>query len=916
MLTACTIIACNYLPFVRVLTDAFFAHHPDGRFTVLLIDDEEQRLVTPDARVDWRRLSDLGLDSRDVHRLAGIYDVTELATAVKPLFLRRLLEQGASSVIYLDPDICIYAPLDAAADLAAQHGVVLTPHTMHPVPQDGLQVDGLVILASGVYNLGFIAVGAGAGPFLEWWWQATRRHALVDLRQGLFTDQRWIDFVPCFFEPCIFKDPGWNVAYWNLHARTLTDEGDRYTVDGSALRFFHFSGFDPERPWLLSKNQGERPRILLSERPALARICGEYAQALQAAGVRSIKDTPYGWSTAACGLPMSTRLRRLYWSAVRAAEVDGAEEPPSPFDANHPEAFLDWLRAPAADGPTAVSRFLYSIYQERPDLRMEFPDLRGADARRFADWIWLDSDIKEQIPIDLLPPAPMPASPNPELQAAPLQPGINVVGYFRAELGIAEAARQLTNAIEAAGIPFATSTYTATLSRQAHAFDDRSGKGAAFDINLLCINADSTRQYAQAAGPGVFSGRYTIGFWFWELEQFPPSMHHAFDFVDEVWAATDFVAGAIRAVTQKPVVTIPLPVRIPERAPELTPERIRIRFGLPDRFLFLFMFDFLSIVERKNPLGLVEAFTKAFSPGEGPVLVVKTINGHLRLNELERLRAAVASRPDIVVIDGYYTGAEVDALVALCNCYVSLHRSEGLGLTLAEAMALGKPVIATGYSGNLHFMTAENSYLVDFQVGAVPDGCAPYPKGAVWADPDVDHAARLMREVYDRPELAANRSQRGAADIRARHTTAASASAIAARIGEIRRIREDSISRRETAPAAQPAIPQALPLETLLPHLEALVTPKISAGGTLSGLRLAAQRALFAVLRPYWFQQRHLQQQLIAALRHAAQAIRREQEVRTRLDARIRELTGALAANAREIRDLRASVDRDDQRDE
>lgn len=123
MLNACTIIACNYLPFVRVLAESFFVHHPDGRFTVLLVDDERRECEPGDDRVDWRRLSDIGLERDEVHRLAGIYDVTELATAVKPLLLRRLLDEARGQVIYLDPDIRIYGSLEEVARLAARHGI-------------------------------------------------------------------------------------------------------------------------------------------------------------------------------------------------------------------------------------------------------------------------------------------------------------------------------------------------------------------------------------------------------------------------------------------------------------------------------------------------------------------------------------------------------------------------------------------------------------------------------------------------------------------------------------------------------------------------------------------------------------------------------------------------------------------------
>ena len=298
MVTACSIIARNYLAHARVLAASFFAHHPQGRFTLLLIDDEGRQFSGADESFRCLRLSDIGLDSSQIGQLAAIYDVTELATAVKPRFLRHLLGEGASDVIYLDPDIKIYGPLDEASRLARQHGIVLTPHTTIPFVRDGRWVNDFHILAAGVYNLGFIAVGPGAEPFIDWWWERTQREARIDPTQMMFTDQRWVDFVPSFYDHVILKDPTYNVAYWNLHGRDLSWNGTGYLVDGKPLTFFHFSGFDGRRPHLLSKHQGERPRILLSERPALARICRDYLTSLVGAGLSRESTLPYGWHAA------------------------------------------------------------------------------------------------------------------------------------------------------------------------------------------------------------------------------------------------------------------------------------------------------------------------------------------------------------------------------------------------------------------------------------------------------------------------------------------------------------------------------------------------------------------------------------------------------------------------------------------
>jgi glycosyltransferase involved in cell wall biosynthesis len=209
------------------------------------------------------------------------------------------------------------------------------------------------------------------------------------------------------------------------------------------------------------------------------------------------------------------------------------------------------------------------------------------------------------------------------------------------------------------------------------------------------------------------------------------------------------------------------------------------RLGVPEGFLFLFVFDYLSTVQRKNPVGLIEAFRQAFAPGEGPQLLIKTINGPLRPLSEEEVLWAAHGREDIHVVDRSLSGEELDGLMAACDCYVSLHRAEGFGLTLAEAMAIGKPAIATGYSGNVDFMNERNSYLVDYTIGRVGPECEIYPPEGEWADPSVEHAAKLMREVYADRDEAARRGARAAADIARALSAEATGAAMRARLQEL-----------------------------------------------------------------------------------------------------------------------------------
>jgi len=225
----------------------------------------------------------------------------------------------------------------------------------------------------------------------------------------------------------------------------------------------------------------------------------------------------------------------------------------------------------------------------------------------------------------------------------------------------------------------------------------------------------------------------------------------ALEHVDELWVGSEFVAGAFRAVTDTPVRTVPIPV------PEPHASRLgRADLGLPlDRFVFLVTFDHLSVTERKNPLGAIAAFRRAFpdpQPG-GPVLVVKSLNREHRREIHDRLRLAAAGRDDIVVVDRHLDRADQMALIREADCLVSLHRSEGLGLHLLEAMWLGTPTLATRYSGNVDFMHDGNSALVDATLIGVTNGEGYLPEQGEWADPDLDQAAEWMRRLAAEPDL-------------------------------------------------------------------------------------------------------------------------------------------------------------------
>jgi glycosyltransferase involved in cell wall biosynthesis len=304
-------------------------------------------------------------------------------------------------------------------------------------------------------------------------------------------------------------------------------------------------------------------------------------------------------------------------------------------------------------------------------------------------------------------------------------------------------------------------TYNKTKSRQSKKYlTDDIGR---YNVVVTAVNAELLQPVQKKFGLDFFRDTYVIGQWFWELETAPDWYKDAYKFVDELWAPTQFIKEMLQRNAPRDVVITHMPLLL--QTPKVNTALSRFDFGLDSRFLFLFVFDFRSVMKRKNPLGLVAAFRKAFQPNEGPVLVIKCVNGEKRPSEFSDLLSAVAGMDDIVIINEYFEAETSAALINLCDCYVSLHRSEGLGLTIAEAMLLGKPVIATGYSGNLDFMSPDTSYMVPWKRVKVGKGAEAYSSRATWAEPNIDVAAEMMRNVYENPEQARAKALAGQRDL-------------------------------------------------------------------------------------------------------------------------------------------------------
>jgi glycosyltransferase involved in cell wall biosynthesis len=343
--------------------------------------------------------------------------------------------------------------------------------------------------------------------------------------------------------------------------------------------------------------------------------------------------------------------------------------------------------------------------------------------------------------------------------------GVNVFAYARGQSGLGESARLYVRALLGEGYPVAVHNIDINIP---HGMDDVSleghiGMDTPYGVNLVFVNPDCLGDAIASVGRERLAGRYTIACWFWELEKFPEEWLPALKMVDEIMVSSGFIGEVIRSVTDKPMLHVPLPVDEVDDS-GLT----RADLGLEDdAFIFLNSFDFNSFLTRKNPFAVIDAFRHAFTDGRADVrLLIKSSNGHRHPDKLRELLDATAGDWRILVRDEVIDRNDVQALQRCADAYVSLHRAEGFGLGLAECMRLGKPVIATAWSGNMEFMTPENSCLVNYRLVPVGEGEYLHYVGQRWADPDVNHAATYMRRLVDDREFAARIGAQAAIDIR------------------------------------------------------------------------------------------------------------------------------------------------------
>jgi len=557
------------------------------------------------------------------------------------------------------------------------------------LPADGLAPTEADLMADGLYSTSVAVFASDALPALEW--------LASNLTGGAKVGQV-LSRAAQIFGANESSDESIGVGRWrwNSAAPALLDVAE----------------YKASSPWTLDANAKSAMRIELLGHPDRQQVMA--LSAAQLAGERTPLCLPGG-------LAVDVITRQVV--------ADSAELPPAPWTAA--EQFRAWL----------APRYWRALHDQRADLRTAFPDPTGRSAESFRSWC-RGAFSFDDVPLLLSSPE---HEHSPVIVAEQLRDdGLNLVGYFTRQSGLGDVVRRIGEAVAQADVSHCTvaTQRTASPSESAPSIDNR----IEFTNSVCVVTADQFPFLADDF-PQLFAAtRRMIGYWFWELEHVPLHMRQSIALVDEIWAGSQFVTDAFAAVSPVPVRHVPIPIAEPSLSSRQRSD-FQALADAGDRPVFLTVLDHLSVTERKNPVGIIEAFRHAFRPDEGPLLVIKTMNGHQRWSSHQRVLAAADGRGDIRVWDTTLDRSDQMALVGAADCMVSLHRSEGLGLHLAEAMWLGTPTIATRYSGNLDFMNDDNSLLIDFELVNVEYGEGVYPAVAKWASPNLEQTADALRRL-------------------------------------------------------------------------------------------------------------------------------------------------------------------------
>ena len=516
-------------------------------------------------------------------------------------------------------------------------------------------------------------------------------------------------------------------------------------MDGTPLIFFHFSGINPKNKRRLSKHTELFNGDIA---PALTALISHYIEKYHQnlAKIGNINKV-YHYEYFSNGLFIPTFIRQ-YYRELNFSYLD------NPFDTFHHylnEINLEILRR----SQCFITNLMYALWSQREDLKGAFPLDNCNSVENYCRWfiqhayLYKIDEFFLKIPLDFLAKT-LSYSPllNQRDKVYTDQSLVAILGYLKAETGVGNTARLLAKSLEQTGILIEglDIDINVVARREDYSVEHLLRSQINAPVHIYKVNADQLGIVKHHLAQSIYGGDYNIAVPLWELSIFPSEWLENFVGIQEVWAESEFVRAALQAKLNIPVYYFPPAVSL-----SCFEKRNRDYFNLPvDKFLFHFNFDFSSYSTRKNPYAVISAYRRAFlhQSCEVPTALVIKVRGYDPDNQqFEQLKNYICDESDIIIIHQQLSHGDTLALMECCDCYVSLHRSEGFGLTLAEAMLLNKPVISTNFSSTRDFLNPTTGFPIAYQLVPLQAGDYPFFENQYWADPDIDHAAWTMRQV-------------------------------------------------------------------------------------------------------------------------------------------------------------------------
>ena len=814
-----TVSARKNFGFVLNLYDSIMANSPGINCFIWYMSDTSQT-KHPLAVSDFAEINDIintkknftmvtmeemasKLDKFESLKMAFMFDLEELQTAIKPFAFRYTFQEfGARSAMFFDSDIWVTNSLKDIQYKLSNRSAVVTPYVL----EEGGKQDHLKILFAGIVNSGFVGLSNTelSANFLLFWCEQVVLYGFVDLKLDMHFDQSWGYAIPTFDHDdyYVIRDNRYNIAHWNLHergARLHMNDGiphyeDPVTKKDVPTVFLHFSGLPLFEAYDMHGIR-QQTRFNLDDFPRFGAILETYVANLVAHNCIHYRELPYGYGKFDNGEEIKQWMRGLYAVLVfpyskGMIELDKPKtESIMPFvkwsfqnDEKYENPFAsfnDYLLQTTVTSPVDMKGDFYFsslediVWETRADLKKAYPDPKNNDYWAWKEWMVARSPVKDKMMdsqfFDRWASTFMYNMNNhAEIHKVVYNEsdlGVNIFGWHTGLFSIGISAKNLYLAAEAAGVP-ANAIHANIVPDNKFILPSQLGynltRDGSLPVNFVIMNSDCTMRFKSYMPVLVRITKYTIGYWAWELDQFPEAYAKNLKDFDEVWCPSSFIKHSIEnspTYDGTVIKVLPIPFDAKEQNDlyhDNLPIALKKTQGKSLRpFVFLVVFDFRSLVERKNPSAAIRAFLEAFPVDQDPdrkyQLIVKS-HGSTPV-QFEALKNVSGEDPRVLFIDETLSDEENDALKLYADCYVSLHRSEGYGLNILESIGNGIPVIATNYSGNVDFFAAmpkfngKCSFPIPFSIIKLEKDEGPYKKGNQWADADHNAAVSAMREV-------------------------------------------------------------------------------------------------------------------------------------------------------------------------